>query len=472
MPNPQLLLQPELHPKQLEFYNAVVEKKKRGVRKFILGGGAQSGKTIVNVEVCKGLIGEKMQRTLNGEPPGIAWFVAPTFPLLDRLYETFKARIPESWVREWRAQKKEWVLVTGDRIKLRSAKNPQDLRSDDCFLVSYDELSRGQEESFLNSCTRLVAHSGIFVATTTPCNAESPWLTEEYYTHQDDPAYHWGHQRIEDNLDITLEDISQLRKRFPAQFGEEELDGRFLRSRVGLVYDNFDAKKHIIEEYTPTDNDVIVAGLDQGSNHPFVYLRAALHPGGGMTVFSELYMQKAAPSDVVDIIRRDPIEQRIKRRWADPSGAVTRNEFHKAGLATLGAKNDVHEGIRATYALIQAHGCFRVTRDCHNLIREFGLYRYKSDTPGKKGDQPYKINDDGMDCVRYIALGENVGLRSRVVSVTGAESKRGKPESKPYLDFDLYKKTGKFYIAGVPRPKPPDEKKSLWEAGGRPWHMN
>lgn len=479
MPAPQFeasILTPDLHPKQLEFFHAVKEKRQRGVRRFILGGGAQSGKTIVNVEVCNDIILEQMKRTASGGKPGIAWLVAPTFPLLDRLYETFKARVPEVWIKEWKAQKKEWVLVTGDRIRLRSAKNPQDLRGDDCFLVSYDELSRGQEDSFLNSLTRLVAHSGIFVGTTTPCNAESPWLTDEYYSHQDDPRYHWGHQRIEDNLDIALEDIADLRKRFPKEYGEEELDGRFLRSRSGLVYDNFDGRTHIIDDYDPNaeenEDDVIVAGLDQGSNHPFVYLRAALHPGGGMTIFSELFKEKAAPSDVVDIIRRDPIERRVKRRWADPSGAVTRNEFHKAGLSTLPAKNDVHDGIRATYALIQAKGCLRVTRSCHNLIREFGLYRYKKDTSGRKGDQPLKINDDGMDCVRYITLGENVGLQSRVIAVKNAEERRGKPEQKPYFDFELYKKTGKFYIAGVPRPKPQEEKKSIWAMSGRPWNLN
>ena len=467
------VLEPELYPKQMEFFDAVVKKKEEGVRIFILGGGAQSGKTIVNVEVCTGLILEKMARTIGGQKPGIAWLVAPTFPLLDRLEQTFRERVPERWLRDWKAQKREWRLPTGDRIKLRSAKNPQDLRGDDCFLVAYDELSRGEEDSFLNCQTRLVANSGIFIGTTTPCNAESPWLTEEYFDHCNDSTYHWGHQRLEDNLGVELSDIARLRKRFPAQYGEEELDGRFLRSRIGLVYDNFNGRKggHIVEDYTPVESDTIVAAIDQGSNHPFVYLRAALHAEGGMTIFSELFMEKAAPSDIVAAVKRDPIEARVKRRWADPSGAVTRNEFHKAGLPTLAAKNDVDEGIRATYALIQAKS-LHITRACHDTIREFGTYRWKKDTSNARARTPVKWNDDGMDCSRYIGLSENVRMRSQVISVSNPESVRGKPEGKPYLDLELYKKTGKFYIAGVPKPKQPAEEKTLWVPGGRPWQLS
>ena len=432
---------PGLYPKQLLFYNTVVTNLR--AHRHIIHGGVQSGKTEVVSEIAKGKIGEKMSRTCSGEKPGTAWFVAPTYKLLGKLKRCFVSKLPIEWIEKLTDE--EIILITGDLIQFRSAKNPQDLRGEDCFLVVFDELSRAAEDAFLNCQSRLAFHEGLFIGATTPCNAESPWLTDEYFAHLEDPEYTWTHCSIEDNLDMPRSRIAELRKRFPDEYGIEELDGHFLRSREGLVYKNFDGRLHIIEDgdteegrWKPADDDVIVAGADQGLNHPFVYIRVALHPGGGMTVFDEIVLKQTAPSDQVAAVMRDPIEKRVARRWFDPSGALTRAEFLKNGLLTRAAKNEVDDGIRSVYSHLANPGSFHITRNCAHTIKEFGLYRYQKNTPTSVGAKPYKINDDAMDCVRYVCHSErlNIGIISATSRTDIEKDLKKKNEQKMFTKFE------------------------------------
>lgn len=61
------------------------------------------------------------------------------------------------------------------------------------------------------------------------------------------------------------------------------------------------------------------------------------------------------------------------------------------------AVNDVLDGIRYTSSFLRA-GRLLLCEDCRDAIREFGLYRWDSNSPV---DKPLKENDHAMDDVRY-----------------------------------------------------------------------
>lgn len=448
---------------QQDFYRAVTTNRR--ATRFLFIGGAQSGKT----EAGRWCFTAKVLERIASGVPGRAWIVAPDYILADRAKRAFEATIPREYILHGagREGRYVWQLVNEVCVELRTAKHPQQLRAEDLFCVWFDEMSRASEDAYLNLTTRLARWNGPLIVTTTPCIAESPWLNDEYDKYCNDAEYVWVNSRIDDNKAISRAAIAERRRRFPDQYGAEELDGQFIRSREGLVYGKvWDAKVHIIEEYEPVETDETVVGCDSGFNHPWAYLRFALHKDGGTTLFEELSGSDLAPSDQAQLAKADvETEARTLRRWFDPSAALVRAEFHKAGLITRQAKNAVEDGVRACYARLKARGpdgepSFRVVRACHGFIREIGLYRYKKGNEHRPSEAVEKIHDDRMDAWRYEEFSE--GRSPSIIGVTAHKAKAA--AAKPYIEV----KEGRTYLCGQVQDFSDGTKKKSGYAG-RSW---
>ena len=92
--------------------------------------------------------------------------------------------------------------------------------------------------------------------------------------------------------------------------------------------------------------------------------------------------------------------RRLRCVVVDPSAASFIEALRQAGLPVLKAKNDVLSGIRQTADLLRA-GRIVITPGCTDALREFSLYCWDEDAPGR--DRPLKQNDHAMDEIRYFA---------------------------------------------------------------------
>lgn len=136
-------------------------------------------------------------------------------------------------------------------------------------------------------------------------------------------------------------------------------------------------------------------GLDFGFNHVTVLVKA-VQAKGRYYVTEQLYESKLTSSDL--IIKLNNIitaEYRHKPIYCDYSRPEIIEDLKRAGFNAIGADKAVKAGID----YVKSKEVY-IHIDSLNLWREVNLYSWQS-----KGDlildTPIKLNDDGMDAVRY-----------------------------------------------------------------------
>jgi len=197
-------------------------------------------------------------------------------------------------------------------------------------------------------------------------------------------------------------------------------------SAEGMVYeDSWDPKRNIINPFPIPDEWPRYLWFDFGFTHPFVCHWAAQDPDGRLIVYREIYMTKRLVEDHCKDIRR-------VSRWGEKGGEPLPRALiadHDAedratverhlGMYTTPAHKSVSDGIQAMASRLRAAGdgkprlmYFRnllVERDREladakqptSVLEEPESYIWDLRQGAKKGDQPVKEYDHGMDTDRY-----------------------------------------------------------------------
>ena len=84
----------------------------------------------------------------------------------------------------------------------------------------------------------------------------------------------------------------------------------------------------------------------------------------------------------------------------DPSAASFKAELNARGYLVIDAVNEVLEGIRKVSALM-GQKRIRIHTRCVNLIRELASYAWDDKAAARGVEQPIKMNDHGVDAIRY-----------------------------------------------------------------------
>ena len=115
--------------------------------------------------------------------------------------------------------------------------------------------------------------------------------------------------------------------------------------------------------------------------------------------------------------------------FIDPSARGLMEEIKRAardsGVNVLirDAENDVALGISRVQKLL-TFGMMTVSPTQENAVREFGLYEYDKDSIDKGREVPVKVNDHGMDAIRYLVM----GMWSKLKHYLPAKDKEEEPE--------------------------------------------
>lgn len=232
----------------------------------------------------------------------------------------------------------------------------------------------------------------------------------------------------------------------------DQLTGvRYLRYRKGLwvsaegmVYeDSWDRNRNIIDRFPIPAEWPRYLVIDFGFVHPFVCLWAAEDPDGRLYIYRQIYRTKVLVEDHARAIaiasgwfhllpRSHPRYAPRPAEWADPlprevicdhdaEGRATLQQH--LGLFTTPARKDVNAGIQALAARLRPAGDgrprFMILRDSLVLPRDADLAESKQPTcleeepesyiwdtrqGMRRGEQPVKEFDHGLDCARYLAV--------------------------------------------------------------------
>ncbi len=252
-----------------------------------------------------------------------------------------------------------------------------------------------------------------------------------------DPNIHITEIEMSENPYINPEEVKEFLN------GLEDDDEREARGKGkfieigGRIYKKFDAAVgglHVINEsITRFPKEVPIAmSLDHGFNNPTAVLWHAILPEGRIITFYEHYLSgeivRFHAQRIHEINRKFNLKPTI--RIADPSikntdpltGTSIQQEYLKYGIPWTLANNDVRAGIERvnSYLDIRRAGSqplWKCTKDCPNLIKEMGRYKWKTYTSKKlnaqynKWDTPHKLNDHACDSLRYFLMSQP-GLES------------------------------------------------------------
>ncbi|MEE8465783.1 MAG: hypothetical protein V3S68_04845 [Dehalococcoidia bacterium] len=143
------------------------------------------------------------------------------------------------------------------------------------------------------------------------------------------------------------------------------------------------------------------AAVDFGWNHPFGTLFGAKNPDGIYYITGEYKKAETLLADHAKALlgmTDNGINPEIW--WADPSAKQDRAELRRKKIPLKAAINDVRNGIDTVNDLF-ASDRLRIFNTCTHLVDEIEGYVWKENKDNFQ-DEPVKIDDDLVDCLRYL----------------------------------------------------------------------
>jgi phage terminase large subunit len=240
--------------------------------------------------------------------------------------------------------------------------------------------------------------------------------------HQDNPVLHDGERWTKAGTAYMakLEGLTGVRR-------ARLFEGRWAAAE-GLIYETWDPTVHLLEELPPAANDPNdpwprMLSVDFGYENPFVCQWWARDPDDRMYLYRELYGTHRLVSDWAKRIRElSSTEPRWESIVTDHDAEDRATLERELGFSTTAADKAVGVGIQAVQDRLRVAGDGRprlsivrgalVDRDPRlaeakrpcSTIEEFDAYVWAKASDGRPKDQPVKVDDHGMDAMRYAVM--------------------------------------------------------------------
>lgn len=202
-----------------------------------------------------------------------------------------------------------------------------------------------------------------------------------------------------DNPHIKEEEIEKLKLQMtPDRFAQEYL-AEFHKTE-GLVYKEFDRKKHLYDVLPESDYYITCVGVDFGYIHPAAVLQIKINSNQEYFIEKEWCKAGKLGEQIVEMAQVFA----GNFYYPDPENQETITRLENAGLnvmEVIKGKGSVKNGID------RVKECFKQGRlkinqnNCPNLIRELEVYHYDDNNDS---ENPVKEEDDCCDAMRYVIM--------------------------------------------------------------------
>lgn len=420
------------HEKQIDFHSSPAK-----TRLYI--GGNRSGKSFGNVAECAYWL--RKDHPYRKIPVGDYEATRGRINTVDFingadkiLLPLFKQLIPPSllvngaWEDSYHKASRVLTLNNGSFIEFLSYESDLDkFAGTSRHFVSYDE--EPPEVIYTENKARLIDTGGHQWFSMTPVEGMS-WVYDEIYlpAKEGREGFHVTEIAMDENPYLNQDEVSSFLDGLDADEREARGKGKFVEV-AGLIYKKFDPKPgglHVLDLESLRFPKSVPVGisLDHGFNNPTAVLWHAMLPEGKIVTFHEHYLSgevvKSHATEIHKYNRSLGITPTIL--IADPSirntdpitGTSILQEYIRFGLPFQLANNDVKAGIERvnSYLKPRAGGkpMWSVTKDCTNLVKEMGRYKWKTYTSKKLNarynnwEEPHKLNDHACDALRYFMM--------------------------------------------------------------------
>jgi PBSX family phage terminase large subunit len=305
--------------------------------------------------------------------------------------------------------------ILGRRVHViggNDARSENRLRGLTCAGALIDEVTLIPQEFFTQLLGRMSVPGARLFATTNP---DSPyhWLKREFLERGELDLRQW-HFQLDDNPSLTDEYKTAIKAEFTGLWYRRMVLGEWVAAE-GAIYDMFDIRQHVLD-ILPTMTRWLACAIDYGTANPFHALLIGLGADHRLYVVAEWrYDGRAAHRQMTDAEYSEKIRTwldqvqypgsklrgvRPEYMVIDPSAASFRQQLHRDHWSPHLADNAVLDGIRQVATLLGS-GRLLIHSSCKYLIGELTTYVWDDSARLKGEDRPVKVNDHGVDALRY-----------------------------------------------------------------------
>lgn len=366
--------------------------------------------------------------------------------LTDAALKTFEEKVvPEGHpiIRRpiLRETRKIYRYPNGSEIVVGGLDNPDRIMSTDKDMIYIQEATECTERDWEMATTRLRNGVMPYQQLLADCNPDSPmhWL----YLRTENGQTRIIESRHEDNPSVGPEYLAKL----------DALTGvRYKRLRLGLwvaaegiIYEGWDPAVHRIDRFEVPGDWPRIWSVDFGYVHPFCWGAWALDPDGRLYRYREIYHTHRLVEDharqILEVTKGEPAPTAIVCDHDAEDRATLERHL---GLGTTPAHKSISDGIQAVASRLRAEGDGKVRlfylrdslveRDPDLADRklpcsteeEYGGYIWNEGGGRRKGEEPLKEQDHGMDMTRYaVAFADELQPVYQAVSLSGAARPSG-----------------------------------------------
>lgn len=392
----------------------------------VICAGRRSGKSVLSRMIILKWATEK---------PGVYWIVSPNYKQSKMIHwHELQREVPREWVAKKNEVDLAITLTNGSVIELKGAENPDSLRGSKLRGLVIDEIASIRNWDWLwQECLRPTLTDyeapAIFISTPKGYNH----FYELYQTGQEsDTIYKSWKFTSYDNPFVSKDEIDQAKKELTEDTFAQEYLADF-RKYTGLVYKEFSREIHVVEPFDIPESWDVWRGIDFGSTNPTACLWIATDQDDNFYITGEHYQTGQTIDFHAGLINSNPLSQRVKQTFGDPSGAQWISEFAQRGIYITPANKEVGTNFNSwvrfglekvseklkpipgkTVESVPSRGekgqpSLFVFSSCTNLIKEFETYRWKEKSVTRaqdlnEPDVPEKANDHALDALRYFAV--------------------------------------------------------------------
>jgi PBSX family phage terminase large subunit len=253
--------------------------------------------------------------------------------------------------------------------------------------------------------------------------------------------------RLADNPHLPAAYIRSLELEYTGLWRKRFILGLWVAAE-GAIYDMWDPDLMVVDIIPPITN-WLCAAIDYGTSNPLHAVLLGIGADRCLYAVAEYrHDSRRAHRQFTDAeysqairawLQQVPIPatRRPDGSWlqgvqphyviVDPSAASFRVQLHRDGMNPVLGSNEVLDGIRTVSSLL-ATGNLKISRDCPELIAELPGYSW-DDKAAKAGeDKPVKLNDHGVDALRYGCMTTRGIWQSQIrLTVPAAQPDPGEP---------------------------------------------
>ena len=321
--------------------------------------------------------------------------VTPLLPVLSDLGFSCREKISRGMFEVESGRTKNRFYLFGGRDE-SSASLIQGLTLGGVLLDEVALMPRSFVEQAVARCS--VAESKLWFN----CNPENPlhWFKKEWIEKADEKNCLYLHFVMEDNPSLSKSIIERYRSLYSGAFFERFVEGKWVAAE-GLVYPFFNRENNVSQDIPECDEFYI--SCDYGTVNPFSLGLWGLRDGIWYRIDERYWSSKREGCQKTDEEYYSMLEdlagdRKVNAVIADPSAVSFMECVRRHGrFRVIPAKNDVTDGIRRVSESLKGNR-IKICAHCSDIIREFGLYRWDTDSVK---DTPRKEYDHAMDDMRY-----------------------------------------------------------------------